>query len=279
MESDIKAKREDEFPKWYTNELQAVKQPCELSHIIECEEQFRDSYRNKVEFTIGRRYQDDAICVGFNTGNLSKGITYVDYPDGLKTNSAESVQVAKAIEALVIESGVEPYDRRLNQGYWRLLLYRESKRTNQVLISVVVSDGYLLDEAKQQWIEEQLLNRYREGTIIGGMKVVSLSMIFANELSGGYKETDRLKILSGLPYYEEMLVDYQFRVSPFAFFQVNTSVFTNMLKLIEDFAQIDENTVLFDICCGTGAIGICLSRKAQKVVGIELIESAVENAK
>lgn len=52
-----------------------------------------------------------------------------------------------------------------------------------------------------------------------------------------------------------------------------------MLKVIEDFTQIDENTVLFDICCGTGAIGICLSKKAQKVVGIELIESAVENAK
>jgi len=68
------------------------------------------------------------------------------------------------------------------------------------------------------------------------MKVVSISMIFSNELSGGYKETDRIKILSGLPYYEEMLVDYHFRVSPFAFFQVNTSVFTNMLKLIEDFA-------------------------------------------
>jgi len=104
-------------------------------------------------------------------------------------------------------------------------------------------------------------------------------MIFSTELSGGYKETDKVKILSGLPYYEEKLVDYKFRVSPFAFIQVNTNVFTKMLKLIEDFTQIDEKTVLFDICCGTGAIGICLSRKAQKVVGIELIESAVENAK
>ena len=72
----------------------------------------------------------------------------MDYPDGIKTNSAESVQVAKVIEQIVKESGVEPYDRRINQGYWRLVLYRESRRTNQVLISVTVSDGYLLDEAK-----------------------------------------------------------------------------------------------------------------------------------
>ena len=104
-------------------------------------------------------------------------------------------------------------------------------------------------------------------------------MIFANELSGGYKETDKVKVLSGRSYIEESLYNYKFQVSPFAFFQVNNSVFTKMLKLIEDFTKIDENTVLFDICCGTGAIGICLSQKAKKVVGIELIESAVENAK
>lgn len=104
-------------------------------------------------------------------------------------------------------------------------------------------------------------------------------MIFANELSGGYKETDKMKVLSGRPYIEESLYNYRFQVSPFAFFQVNNSVFTKMLKLIEDFTKIDENTVLFDICCGTGAIGICLSKKARKVVGVELIESAVENAK
>lgn len=76
-----------------------------------------------------------------------------------------------------------------------------------------------------------------------------------------------------------MLFEYKFRVSPFAFFQVNTNVFEKMLKLIEDFTQINENTVVFDICCGTGAIGICLSAKAKKVIGIEIVESAIENAK
>ena len=98
LENDIKQNREARLPEWYTNDMKAMRQPCQLTHIIECDPEYRDSYRNKVEFTIGRRYQDNAICVGFNTGNLSKGITFVDYPDGIKTNSAESVQVAKAIE-------------------------------------------------------------------------------------------------------------------------------------------------------------------------------------
>ena len=104
-------------------------------------------------------------------------------------------------------------------------------------------------------------------------------MIFSKDISGGYKETDRMKVLSGQDYYEELLFGYRFRVSPFAFFQVNTNVFEKMLTLIEEFTEIDENTVVFDICCGTGAIGICLSGKAKNVIGVELIESAVENAK
>jgi len=44
-------------------------------------------YRNKVEFTIGRRYENNEICVGFNKGNMNKGILYVDYPDNIKAIS------------------------------------------------------------------------------------------------------------------------------------------------------------------------------------------------
>jgi len=60
---------------------------------------------------------------------------------------------------------------------------------------------------------------------------------------------------------------------------VNTNVFEKMLNEIGKFLTIDNDTVVFDICCGTGAIGICLSKFAKKVVGVELVEAAVENAK
>ena len=59
--------------------------------MIECDEDYINEYRNKVEFTIGRRYEDQALCVGFNKGNISKGIIYVDYPDNIKAISKESI--------------------------------------------------------------------------------------------------------------------------------------------------------------------------------------------
>ena len=95
--------------------------------------------------------------------------------------------------------------------------------------------------------------------MINEKTIASLSVIVADDLSGAYKEGDEWQILSGTGYYEELLCGLKFTVSPFAFFQVNTLVFERMLKLITDFAGIDQTTVLFDICCGTGAIGLCLS--------------------
>lgn len=94
------------------DQLQSI--PCELSHIIECDEQYLNGYRNKVEFTIGRRFEDNEICVGFNKGNISKGIIYVDYPDNIKAISPESLQVAKTVEKIIKDLGEEPYDRTNN---------------------------------------------------------------------------------------------------------------------------------------------------------------------
>jgi len=81
-----------------------------------------------------------------------------------------------------------------------------------VLISVIVTDSFIVEPEKQQWIEDQLTEMFKEGTTIGDgqLKCVSLSMIFANELSGGYKETDRVKVLSGRSYIEETLYQYKF---------------------------------------------------------------------
>ena len=55
--------------------------------MIECDENYINEYRNKVEFTVGKRYEDNKICVGFNVGNMNKGIIYVDYPDKIKSIS------------------------------------------------------------------------------------------------------------------------------------------------------------------------------------------------
>jgi len=101
-----------------------------------------EGYRNKVEFTVGRVYAppregveelwntEAPICVGFNRCNLAKGIEFVEKPDNIKVNSVESVFVAKQFEEIVLESPeLQPFHRSSGKGFWRILLYRESKVT------------------------------------------------------------------------------------------------------------------------------------------------------
>lgn len=61
---------------------------------------------------------------------MNKGILYVDHADNIKAISRSSLAVAKKLEEIIKQSGIEPYDRKTNKGYWRILLYRESKKTN-----------------------------------------------------------------------------------------------------------------------------------------------------
>jgi len=70
---------------------------------------------------------------------------FVGKPDAVSVIPSRSLVVAKAFEKLVIkyneEKGIEPYDREDNVGFWRIVLYRESKKTKEAMISVVVSDS------------------------------------------------------------------------------------------------------------------------------------------
>ena len=152
------------------------------------------------------------------------------------------------------------------------------------MISIIVSEN---SESCCNVTAEQIVKikslidaKYKAGRSIEDFVIQNVSIIYSSEVSGGYKESDRYELISGdsITYSEEIL-GFNFNVSPFAFFQVNTNVFEKMLNEISAFLNINKETVVFDICCGTGAIGICLSKMAKKVLGFELVEAAVENAK
>jgi tRNA (uracil-5-)-methyltransferase len=145
-----------------------------------------------------------------------------------------------------------------------------------MLVSIVVTNG---PEQMSPETLHELIAKLGNGTKVGDREIVSLSLIKSNEVSGGYKEQDEMEVLSGKDSYEERLCGLKFNVSPFSFFQVNTLVFEKMIAQISEFAGIDNYTTLFDICCGTGAIGLCLSANAKKVIGVDIIEQAILNAR
>jgi tRNA (uracil-5-)-methyltransferase len=90
---------------------------------------------------------------------------------------------------------------------------------------------------------------------------------------------DNLDLLLGVDYLNESLLDLKFRISPLAFFQANTKGAELLYTKIGSICDIDENTIILDICCGTGTIGLTLAKKCKLVVGVEIIAEAIEDAK
>ena len=87
-----------------------------------------------------------------------------------------------------------------------------------------------------------------------------------------------VECIKGETFIKERLMDLTFKISPQAFFQINTETAEKLYQEVSNVASLDQNTVLFDVCCGTGTIGLCLSSKVKEVHGIDIVEEAIKDA-
>lgn len=86
-------------------------------------------------------------------------------------------------------------------------------------------------------------------------------------------------IYTGKGYVIEKLEDFRFKIGPKSFFQTNSQQAERLYKVTREFAELTGNEILYDLYCGTGSIGIFLSRQAKKIIGVEMIAAAIEDAK
>lgn len=87
------------------------------------------------------------------------------------------------------------------------------------------------------------------------------------------------QLLFGEPHIFEDLLDLKIRISPDAFFQINTAGAEMLYQTVRELSGVNSNTILLDTCCGTGVIGLSLAQHSSQVLGIELVEQAVEDAR
>ncbi|CAM5140190.1 unnamed protein product [Eretmochelys imbricata] len=98
-------------------------------------------------------------------------------------------------------------------------------------------------------------------------------------MTGSSQQQSLYQLLYGERYIFEEVLGLKFRISPDAFFQIKTAGAEVLYQIVGKLSRADKNTILLEVCCGTGAIGLCLACQAPKVVGVEVVEQAVEDAK
>lgn len=86
-------------------------------------------------------------------------------------------------------------------------------------------------------------------------------------------------VYHGKGYAIEKLEDFQFKIGPKSFFQTNTKQAEQLYRITREFAELTGKETVYDLYCGTGSIGIFVSKKAKKIIGVEMIAAAIEDAK
>ena len=226
----------------------------------------RDAYRNKMEFSFGDEYKDGPLALGMHKRGSFHDIVNVTE---CKIVDEDFRRIIKAVLGFATDTGLPYYHRMRHTGFFRHLLVRKAVRTGEILIDLVTTSEAQLDEAR---LVEKLTGLSYDGKLAGILHTTN------NSLADVVKD-EGTKILYGQDYFYEEILGLKFKISPFSFFQTNTLGAEVLYKTARDFVGETKDKVIFDLYSGTGTIAQMLAPVAKKVVGVEIVEEAVEAAK
>lgn len=253
--------------------------PCEFERILGSPKEF--GYRNKMEFSFGDSCKDGPLALGMHRRNSFYDIVSVkecqivdeDYR-GILNYTLEYFETTKLLF----------YHRMRKEGYLRHLLVRKGHKTGEILVDLITTDGQenlttttgeILDRPVLDILKEYakgLMNLPLTGKIIGILHTI-------NNREADVVQNDGTEILYGCDHFEEMLLGLKFEITPFSFFQTNSYGAEVLYEKVREYVGDAKGKVVFDLYSGTGTIAQILAPVAEKVVGVEIVEEAVEAAK
>lgn len=226
-------------------------------------------YRNKMEFSFGDEYKGGPLSLGMH----KRGSFYdiVSTPE-CRIVHPDFRKLLVATKEYFSQKGIDFYKKLAHTGYLRHLLVRRAVKTGEILVVLVTSSQ--MDKGETELLEgwkEGILALPLEGTLSGILHTV-------NDSLADVVQSDRTDILYGRDYFYEELLGLKFKISPFSFFQTNSLGAEVLYEAARSYVGETKDKVVFDLYSGTGTIAQILAPVAQKVVGVEIVEEAVEAA-
>lgn len=230
-------------------------------------------YRNKMEFSFGDEFKDGPLALGMHR----RGSFY----DIVNTSECQIVnQDFCKILTYTLEYFTEKkagyYKKLQHVGYLRHLLVRRAVKTGEILAALVTSGQTETLETG----EEELLEGWRAGLLSLPLEGSFAGILhIRNDSLADVVQSDETRILYGKDYFYEELLGLKFRISPFSFFQTNSLGAEVLYETARGYVGETADRVVFDLYSGTGTIAQIIAPVASKVVGVEIVEEAVEAAR
>ncbi|KAI8436987.1 hypothetical protein MSG28_010390 [Choristoneura fumiferana] len=174
-------------------------------------------------------------------------------------------------QELVRRSELQPFSPADFSGHWRYLTVRHSMSTGEIMLIVAMHPQELSTEQKEQIQKELVEHLSNEESAACGIKSLYIERVG--------DEATRPVHLWGSTHIVDTILGRHFRISPEAFFQINTAGADILYQRAIDMSQVKEDSTVVDICCGTGTIGLCFAKHCGQVLGLELVPEAVRDAK
>lgn len=254
----------------YAAEAAAKKQQVEdaFSHLaamdIPCEEILtgtQNRYRNKAQYPV--TMENGTLKIGFYAPHSHRVTDCADcllQPEEFKT-------IVDVFREFIIENHISVYDAQTGLGLLRHIYLRKAFATGEIMVCAVANGTTL---PLSELLVEKLLKA------VSSIKTVLLNVNKdrTNVILG--KENE---VLYGDGYIEDVLCGVKVRLSALSFYQVNREMAEKLYLKAAEFAALTGNETVLDLYCGTGTIGLSLSKNAKRVIGVEVIPEAIEDAK
>lgn len=218
-----------------------------------------ERYRNKAQYPVGFNGE---VVAGFYAQKSHRIINSSD----CVLQPEEFSEIVEIVREWMTEFGVSAYESETGEGLVRHIYIRKGFRTGEIMVCLVVNGSTLpkIDELcddlqKIKGLKSVVINENRDRTnVILGKKCVT---VWGND------------------YIEDILCGVKIRISPLSFYQVNHDCAELLYEKALDYVGATGSETVLDLYCGAGTIGLSMAKNVKKVIGVEIIHEAVEDAK
>lgn len=218
-------------------------------------------YRNKVHAVFGR-IKNEVVAGTYEEGTH----TIIPIKDCL-IEDAQASAIIETVTELIKSFKIWVYNEDTGRGLMRHILIRKGMSTKQIMVVLVTAGAEF--PHKNNFVAKLRELHPEITTIVQNINDEITTMVLG----------ERSKALFGTGYIEDVLCGLRFRISPSSFYQVNSAQAQVLYKKAVQKAGLTGEETVIDAYCGIGTIGMVMAAKARRVIGIELNEDAVRDAR
>lgn len=270
--------------KWKRQHVQDAFQRIGKIEVIQLEETLPSpeifNYRNKMEFSFGNsrwltkeeiESVSEIIQKDFALGlHIPGRFDKVLDIENCHIQNDYGNKILNIIKSKAIDCNVTAYDSRENQGFLRNLIIRSSVANNEIMVILITNS--IQNEEEQNfidWYDNEFGKDDIKISVIGRAVNSTRSPV----------ATEKPMITKGNDYITENILGIDFRISPYSFFQTNSKQLNQFIGEIISRAELKSSDIVWDLYCGTGSISLPASKQCKEIIGIEMFEGSVADAR